>query len=188
MKCPNCQTELPDNSKFCGVCGQSLVTERKCPQCGHINPQDYNFCLQCGQPLTEQAPAPKKTKPKKPSTIQPTSFADGRYQVKKFLGEGGKKKVYLAHDTLLDREVAFALIKTENLDDSARERITREAKAMGRLGDHPNIGTVYDIGEHEGNLSEILHPMETRFLYQSFGCKSALGFGDSADFVGTWGT
>ncbi len=40
----------------------------------------------------------------------PTSFANGRYQVKKFLGEGGKKKVYLAHDTLLDREVAFALI------------------------------------------------------------------------------
>ena len=44
-----------------------------------------------------------------PST-EPTSFANGRYQVKKFLGEGGKKKVYLAQDTLLDREVAFALI------------------------------------------------------------------------------
>ncbi len=46
---------------------------------------------------------------------QPTSFANGRYQVKQFLGEGGKKKVYLAHDTLLDREVAFALIKAEGL-------------------------------------------------------------------------
>ncbi len=44
---------------------------------------------------------------------QPSSFASGRYQVKRFLGEGGKKKVYLAQDTLLDREVAFALIKTE---------------------------------------------------------------------------
>ena len=43
----------------------------------------------------------------------PASFANGRYQVKRFLGEGGKKKVYLAQDTLLDREVAFALIKTE---------------------------------------------------------------------------
>ena len=42
---------------------------------------------------------------------QPTSFADGRYQVQKFLGEGGKKKVYLAHDTTLDREVAFALLR-----------------------------------------------------------------------------
>src|SRR3972149_2454140 len=53
--------------------------------------------------------------------FQPTSFANGRYTVKRFLGEGGKKKVYLAHDTLLDRDVAFALIKTEALEDAARE-------------------------------------------------------------------
>ncbi len=80
----------------------------------------------------------------------PTSFASGRYQVKKFLGEGGKKKVYLVHDTLLDRDVAFALIKTEKLDDTTRARVTREARAMGRLGDHPNIVTIHDMGEHEG--------------------------------------
>ena len=43
---------------------------------------------------------------------EPSSFANGRYQVQKFLGEGGKKKVYLAHDTTLDREVAFSLIKS----------------------------------------------------------------------------
>ena len=39
---------------------------------------------------------------------EPTSFAEDRYQVKRFLGESGKKKVYLVHDTTLDREVAFA--------------------------------------------------------------------------------
>ena len=49
---------------------------------------------------------------KGPTADQPTSFANGRYQVKRFLGEGGKKKIYLAQDTTLDREVAFALIKT----------------------------------------------------------------------------
>jgi serine/threonine protein kinase len=81
---------------------------------------------------------------------EPTSFANGRYQVKKFLGEGGKKKVYLAHDTALDRDVAFALIKTEKLDESARTRIKREAQAMGKLGDHPNIVSIFDIGDHEG--------------------------------------
>jgi len=77
----------------------------------------------------------------------PASFAGGRYAVKRFLGEGGKKRVYLAHDNTLDRDVAFALIKTEGLDVTARERISREAQAMGRLGAHPNIVTVFDLGE-----------------------------------------
>ena len=85
-----------------------------------------------------------------PASSEPTSFSNGRYQVKRFLGEGGKKKVYLATDTLLDRDVAFALIKTEGLDEVSRTRITREAQAMGRLGSHPHIVTVFDLGDHEG--------------------------------------
>ena len=79
---------------------------------------------------------------------QPASFAGGRDEVKRFLGEGGKKKVYLDHDTLLDREVAFALIKTEGLDEAGRTRIQRQAQAMGRLGSHPHIVTVFDLGQH----------------------------------------
>ncbi len=51
---------------------------------------------------------------------------------------------------LLDRDVAFALIKTEGLDDAGRQRIRREAQAMGRLGDHLNIVTVHDLGEEQG--------------------------------------
>ncbi len=57
-------------------------------------------------PMESATPEPFVTPT--PSPAQPASFANGRYQVKQFLGEGGKKKVYLAHDTLLDREVAFA--------------------------------------------------------------------------------
>ena len=79
-------------------------------------------------------------------STEPTSFAEGRYQVKRFLGEGGKKKVYLALETTLDREVAFALIKTDGLDETSRIRIQREAQAMGRLGSHPHIVTVFDLG------------------------------------------
>ncbi len=78
---------------------------------------------------------------------EPASFCGGRYQVAKFLGEGGKKRVYLAHDAKLDRDVAFALIKTEGLDEEGQARIRREAQAMGKLGDHPHIVAVYDIGE-----------------------------------------
>ena len=76
----------------------------------------------------------------------PTSFVSGRYRVEELLGEGGKKRVYRCHDTMLDRDVAFALIKTEGLDDEGRQRITREAQAMGKLGTHPHIVSVFDIG------------------------------------------
>ena len=81
---------------------------------------------------------------------EPASFGDGRYVVKDFLGEGGKKRLYLAHDTLLDRDVAFALIRTESLDVSSRTRVTREAQAMGRLGDNPHVLPIHDLGEENG--------------------------------------
>ncbi|HEY3117359.1 MAG TPA: hypothetical protein VGK54_11515, partial [Chloroflexota bacterium] len=46
----------------------------------------------------------------------PAAFVRGRYIVEKLLGEGGKKRVYLAHDHQLDRDVAFALLKSDGLD------------------------------------------------------------------------
>ena len=93
-------------------------------------------------------PTPAEREPAQSPSDEPTSFADGRYQVQRLLGEGGKKRVYLAHDGVLDRDVAFALIKTEGLDDVSRTRITREAQAMGRLGSHSHIVTVFDLGDH----------------------------------------
>ena len=80
-------------------------------------------------PTLDGAPSPSSTAPDlsapRPSDDQPSSFASGRYTVSKFLGEGGKKRVYQAHDTLLDREVAFALIKTDGLDDASRSGSNR---------------------------------------------------------------
>ena len=55
-------------------------------------------------PTTETTPAPAAATSPTLLPNQPTSFAGGRYEVKRFLGEGGKKKVYLAQDTLLDRK------------------------------------------------------------------------------------
>jgi tetratricopeptide (TPR) repeat protein len=146
MKCPNCQAENSDKAKFCILCGTPLHEEIECPQCHHINKTAAKFCEECGKPLAPVSASPAPA----PTTPMPTSFVNGRYKVKKFLGEGGKKKVYLAHDTVLDRDVAFALIKTEKLDAANRARITREAQAMGRLGDHPNIVSIYEMGEEKG--------------------------------------
>ncbi|HET6867134.1 MAG TPA: AAA family ATPase [Solirubrobacteraceae bacterium] len=77
-------------------------------------------------------------------------FAGGRYRVERFLGEGAHKRVYLAHDVTLDREVAFALIGGEGLDAGRADRVRREGVAMGRLAGHPNVVTVYDAGEERG--------------------------------------
>ena len=88
-----------------------------------------------------------------PTPSHPTSFVNGRYVVKRFLGEGGKKRVFLTQDTRLDRDAAFALIKLAGLDDTSRARIIREAQAMGKLGDHPHIVTVYEIGEEPSSTS-----------------------------------
>ena len=61
-------------------------------------------------PPTSQPEPPTPTTIPVATPTQPTSFANGRCQVKWFLGEGSKKKVYLAHDPTLDCEVAFTLI------------------------------------------------------------------------------
>ncbi|MCA1682529.1 MAG: protein kinase [Actinobacteria bacterium] len=82
-------------------------------------------------------------------STDPLSVGAGRYRVLGFLGEGGRKRVYLAEDTQLRREVAVAICKSDGLDRSALTRARREAEAMARLSDHPNIVPIYDIGEED---------------------------------------
>src|SRR6266581_1557829 len=55
-----------------------------------------------------------------------------------------------------DRDVAFALIKTDGLDEVGRDRIKREAQAMGRLGAQPHIVSVFDLGEEPGGQPYIV--------------------------------
>jgi tetratricopeptide (TPR) repeat protein len=160
MKCPHCQTENSKTAKFCQECGKPMQSEVICSRCRHKNGVRAKFCEECGEPLitTHTAPTQSATQFAQANKIvpEPASFAGGRYQVKKLLGEGGKKRVYLAHDTVLDRDIAFAQIKTEKLDEESRTRIIREAQAMGRLGDHPNIVTVHDFGEEDGQPYMVL--------------------------------
>src|SRR6266508_3391356 len=136
MDCPSCGHDNPDGAKFCRGCGTSFQSDIACPNCGSRNLPDSAFCNECGQRLAD-APglqAPTATIAASP----PKAFVGGRYEVKQLLGEGARKRVYLAHDTRLGRNVAFALIKTEGLDAAGRARVEREARAMARLGDHPH--------------------------------------------------
>jgi eukaryotic-like serine/threonine-protein kinase len=149
MNCAACGRDNPDDANYCRGCGRALHGEISCLACGSQNPAESSFCNKCGRPLGGASP-PAPVGMASPALPEPTAFCDGRYTVKRLLGEGGKKRVYLATDTLLDRDVAFALIKTDGLDDVGRERVRREARAMGRLGAHPHVVSVFDLGEEDG--------------------------------------
>ena len=55
----------------------------------------------------------------------PESFASGRYSIQRLLGQGGQKKVYLARDDRLDRDVVIALLKTDQLGADSVPRLIR---------------------------------------------------------------
>ncbi|MFL5846506.1 MAG: serine/threonine-protein kinase [Solirubrobacteraceae bacterium] len=75
-----------------------------------------------------------------------------RYRALRHIATGGMAAVYAAADEVLGREVAIKLLSPAlAVDESARERFQREARAAARVGDHPNVVTVYDIGETNGD-------------------------------------
>lgn len=75
----------------------------------------------------------------------------GRYRVVDTIGEGGMGTVYKGLDEKLDRHVALKRLKTVEATASQRERIIREARALGKLA-HPNIVAIFEIAEHEDAL------------------------------------
>jgi tRNA A-37 threonylcarbamoyl transferase component Bud32/HAMP domain-containing protein len=73
----------------------------------------------------------------------------GRYQIDEMSGEGAMARVYKAYDPKIDRTLAIKALKAHLLaDDEYRARFLREAKGAGILS-HPNIVTVFDVGEEE---------------------------------------
>src|SRR5688572_22616465 len=86
-----------------------------------------------------------------PDSFESLSFANGRYQVRSLLGEGGQKRVFLARDSQLDRDVVIGLLNGRSVEADTLQRLRLEAKAMARLDEHPNVVTVFDIGEENGN-------------------------------------
>ncbi len=108
----------------------------------------FHKALECKPTAQDLAETMKADNPLRSSI--PPSIAAGRYLIQRLLGGGGQKQAYLARDTRLDRDVVIALLRTQQLDPDSVVRLTREAQAMARLGDHPNIVTVYDIGEENG--------------------------------------
>src|SRR5262249_41564434 len=74
------------------------------------------------------------------------------YRLEDRLGAGGMGVLYRATDLKLGRAVAIKLLARHLIsDETAKARFVREARAASAL-DHPNIGTIYEIGEDDGEL------------------------------------
>ena len=88
----------------------------------------------------------------------------GGYVVERLLGAGGMGEVYLARELKLGRPVAFKVLPRHALADPERaERFKREARALSALN-HPNLVTVYDVGEHAGLAYIAMEYVEGRTL------------------------
>src|SRR5262245_51655966 len=86
------------------------------------------------------------------------------YQILSRLGAGGMGEVYLAEDLKLERRVAIKFLPPALMaDEQSRKRLLREARAAAAL-DHPNICTIYEVGEEAGRSFIVMQYIEGETL------------------------
>ena len=89
----------------------------------------------------------------------------GHWRVVAKIGEGGMGTVYRAHDEVLHRDVALKVVKKGvGLDSSGSQNLLREARASSSLS-HPNICTIHEVGETDGELYIVMELVEGKSLH-----------------------
>lgn len=97
-----------------------------------------------------------------------------RYEVFKHIGQGGMADVFLAMDTILNREVAIKILRSELCADPVSVvRFEREAQAATTLS-HPNIVEIYDVGEYKGHRYIVMEYVPGRTLKQVIRSRGSL--------------
>jgi tetratricopeptide (TPR) repeat protein/predicted Ser/Thr protein kinase len=151
VKCPNCQSENPPESTYCGRCATRIDSPR-----GHeeVRPN-----------VTETIETPSD------ELVTGSTFA-GRYQVIEELGHGGMGKVYKVHDTKVGEKIALKLIRPEaGLDSKSLERFSNELKLARKIR-HKNVCQMFDLGEDRGTryiTMEYVHGEDLRQLIRKVG-------------------
>ena len=108
---------------------------------------------------------------------------DGRYQIIRTIGEGGMANVYLAYDTILEREVAVKILRGDlSNDEKFVKRFQREAKAASSLN-HPNIVEMYDVGEDDGNYFIVMEYVNGKTLKSLIKKRGALSLSETIDIM-----
>lgn len=190
MKCPSCQTENPDQLKFCGECGHRLAA--------------------VAAPVVERTvsgeqtiqPAPKRHSPSSPDisvsgqkTVLPSSSghrsaashftpgmivgAGGRFEIIQKIGQGGMGTVYKAEDLKLGRSVALKyLVASDAAGQAVLDRFEQEARAMTQLS-QSNIVTIFDYDRDDDGPYIVMEfvqgqPLDVRLKRRALGESEAV--------------
>lgn len=106
-----------------------------------------------------------------------------RYQIIKSIGEGGMANVYLAYDTILDRNVAVKVLRGDLAsDEKFVRRFQREALSASSLA-HPNIVEVYDVGEDNGSYYMVMEYIEGKHLKELIKKRGKLTLSEVIDIM-----
>ena len=106
-----------------------------------------------------------------------------RYEIVKSIGEGGMANVYLAHDLILDRDVAIKVLRGDLAgDEKFVRRFQREALAASSLS-HPNIVEMYDVGEDNGTYYIVMEYIKGMTLKQLIKKRGALTLSECIDIM-----
>lgn len=116
-----------------------------------------------------------------------TASRIGRYEILRPLGRGAMGIVYLALDPQIDRTIALKTIRFDDAGgsfnrDEAKARFLKEARISGRL-QHPNIVTVFDVGDDQGTLYLAMEYVSGGSLSQKLGIPGALSVSDRVRIV-----
>lgn len=106
-----------------------------------------------------------------------------RYQIIKSIGEGGMANVYLAYDTILDRNVAVKILRGDlSNDEKFVRRFQREALSASSLA-HQNIVEVYDVGEDNGEYYIVMEYIEGKHLKNLIKKRGKLTLSEAVDIM-----
>jgi class 3 adenylate cyclase len=137
MRCPHCDVDTPDGTRFCIECGTPLTP--RCPQCGADTLPRAKFCGECGTPLTAQSPPPLAGPPPSPLSYTRGYLAEKILTTKTSL-EGERKQVTVLFADLKD---STELIR--GLDPEAAQRLLDPALQRMMDAVHRFEGTVNQV-------------------------------------------
>ncbi len=107
----------------------------------------------------------------------------GRYFIKDLIGQGGMADVFLAYDTILERDVAIKILRSHLASDETYvQRFAREANAVATLS-HKNIIKIYDVGEDHGKYYIVMEYVPGLTLKALIRKRGALQIEEAVDIM-----